>query len=83
MSAVKCVALHPVSLPDGRLLPPGRRAERIDLDHPEVRAAVDDGRLVEIEEIPTATASTSPPDASGDPKPPKRGRRRPTTSTEE
>lgn len=82
MSAVKCTALHPESLPDGRVLPPGRRAEGVDLDHPEVQAALQDGRLTEIEEIPNPTASSSPPDASGDP-PSVKGRRTRTTSTEE
>lgn len=46
MAEAKNIGVHAVSVPDGRLVPPGRTVEDVDPADPEVRALVEAGHLL-------------------------------------
>jgi hypothetical protein len=47
MTRIKCIALHPVALPSGAVLHPGRVAD-INLKHPVAQLALENGQIVAV-----------------------------------
>jgi hypothetical protein len=54
---VKNVSHAPIDLSDGRLIPVGRVAKKVDANDPVVRANLDDGALVTVEPKPKTSRS--------------------------